>query len=59
MPVSAQGIDWVFYLLCVSSMKLKQGLKDSLSYSESIYTSFNLNKLMPLHLWSPLDGTHK
>ena len=24
-----------------------------------IYVSFILNKRMPLHLWSPLDGTHE
>ena len=40
-------------------MKLKYSLKDSLCYSESIYVNFNLNKLTPLHLWPPLDGTHE
>ena len=42
--------------LCVSPMKLKPSSKDSLCYSESIYVSFNLNKLTPLHLWPPLGG---
>ena len=45
--------------LCVSPMKLKPSLKDSLCYSESIYVSFNLNKLMPLHLRPPLGGIHE
>ena len=40
-------------------MQLKPSLKDSLSYSESIYVSFNLNKLTPLHLWPPLGGIHE
>ena len=40
-------------------MKLKPSLMDSLCYSESIYVSFNLNKLMPLHLWPPLGGIHE
>ena len=39
-------------------MKLKLSLTDSLCYSESIYVSFNLNKLMPLHLL-PLGGIHE
>ena len=45
--------------LCVSPMKLKPSLKDSLCYSELIYVSFNLNKLMPLHLWPPLGAIHE
>ena len=45
--------------LCVSPMKLKLSLTDSLCYSESIYVSFNLNKLMPLHLWPPLGEIHE
>ena len=40
-------------------MKLKLSLTDSLCYSESIYVSFNLNKLMPLHLWPPLGEIHE
>ena len=40
-------------------MKLKPSLTDSLCYSESIYVSFNLNKLMPLHLWPLLGGIHE
>lgn len=42
--------------LCVSPTKLKPSLKDLLCYSESIYVSFNLNKLTPLHLWPLLGG---
>ena len=40
-------------------MKRKLSLTDSVCYSESIYVSFNLNKLMPLHLWPPLGGIHE
>ena len=40
-------------------MKLKLSLTDSLCYSESIYVSFNLNKLTPLHLWPPLGEIHE
>ena len=40
-------------------MKLKSSVTDSLCYSELFYVSFNLNKLMPLHLWPPLGGIHK
>ena len=45
--------------LCVSPMKLNPSLTDSLCYSESIYVSFNLNKLMPLHLRPPIFGIHE
>ena len=41
---------------CLSPTKLKPSLKDLLCYSESIYVSFNLNKLTPLHLWPLLGG---
>ena len=40
-------------------MKLKPSLQDLLYYSESIYVSFNLNKLKPLHLWPSLGGIHE
>ena len=42
--------------LCVSPTKLKPSLKDVLCYSESIYVSYKLNKLTPLHLWPLLGG---
>ena len=45
--------------LCVSFMKFKPSLKDSLCYSKSIYISFNLNNLTPLHPWPPLGGIHE
>ena len=37
-------------------MKLKQSLKDSLCYSESIYIDFELSKPIFLELWGPLNG---
>ena len=33
--------------------------RKSFAYSKSIYVSFKLNKLTPLHLWPLLDGTHE
>ena len=37
---------------CVSSMKLKRSIKDSLCYSESIYVHFRPNKPTLQELWS-------
>ena len=56
--MATNNYKWPHRRLCVSPMKLKLSLTDSLCYSESIYVSFNLNKLMPLHLW-PLGGIHE
>ena len=40
----------VYKSLCVS-MKLKESIKDSLCYSESIYVHFRLNKCTLQELW--------
>ena len=43
---------------CVSSMKLKRSIKDSLCYSESIYVHFRPNKRTLQELWT-LAGVMK